>query len=233
MIPCDTFTDVTYFGVNELYEEFEERGYVGSEDPDADGETFGWSLSDSWHEIGSVYIFLISLYNLIDTPKDDSPIIDTKGLTNGKQNYSIHLEVLDLDQVTPLNILEYETLSELIGKYLKIKLCLKRAVDIPEKYTFKTMAKYEWIDSNATLFETQVREKQANPDFMYVMEHVEAINDDFISLLMSNTLTIKIMGMIESKKKKTGKGNAYASDYQSDANMASDAGAATSGKIVR
>ena len=27
VIPCDTFTDVIYFNVKELYEEFEERGY--------------------------------------------------------------------------------------------------------------------------------------------------------------------------------------------------------------
>ena len=45
-----------------------------------------------------------------------------------------------------LNIYEYETLRELIGKHLKIKLALKRATDLPDKYTFKTMAKYEWID---------------------------------------------------------------------------------------
>lgn len=38
---------------------------------------------------------------------------------------------------------------------------------------------------------------------------------------MFNTLTIKVMGMIESKKKKAGKkdkDSAYQSDYQSDAN---------------
>ncbi len=56
-------------------------------------------------------------------------------------------------------MLEYETLRELIGKYLKVKFCLKRAADIPDKYTFKTMAKYEWIDNERTMFETQVRER--------------------------------------------------------------------------
>jgi len=155
IIPCDTFTDVIYFGVKDMYEDFEERGFQPiNEDPDADGETFGWSLSDSWHEIGSVYIFLLSLYNLIDTPKDDSPIIDSKGIKNGHLAYSINLEVLDYDKTTKLNILEYETLRELIGKHLKIKLSLKRANLDSDKYTFKTMAKYEWIDSNQTMFET-------------------------------------------------------------------------------
>ena len=156
VIPCDTFTDNVYFNIKELYEEFEENNFQvkASEDPDDDGETFGWNLSDSWHEIGSVYIFLLSLFNLIDTPKDESPIIDSKGIKNGMQNYSIQLEILDYDKTTPLNIFEYETLRELVGKHLKVKLCLKRATDIPDKFTFKTMAKYEWIDADRTTFET-------------------------------------------------------------------------------
>ena len=159
IIPCDTFTDDIYFKVKEMYEDFEERGFTPNEDPDADGENFGWSLSDSWHEIGSVYIFLLSIFNLIDTPKDESPIIDTKGIKNGMQQYSVALEILDYDKTTPLNILEYETIRELIGKHLKVKMSLKKAHDIPDKYTYKTMCKYDWIDSERTAFETQVREK--------------------------------------------------------------------------
>jgi hypothetical protein len=225
IIPCDQFTDVIYFNVKELYEDFEEKGYVGSEDPDGDGETYGWSLSDSWHEIGSVFIFLLSMYNLIDTNKDESPIIDTKGIKNGMQEYSVTLSVLDYDRSTPLNILEYETVRDLIGKHLKVKLTLKRAKDIPEKYSFKTMAKYEWINSDHTLFETEVKERQSNPDFGYVAEHIELITEEFVEHLNYNTLTIKVMGMIESKRKNknNGKGkDAYASEYQSDANNAND-----------
>ena len=45
-------------------------------------------------------------------------------------------------------------MRELVGKYLKVKLTLKRATDIPDKYNFKTMAKYEWIDADKTIFET-------------------------------------------------------------------------------
>ncbi len=100
IIPCDTFTDVIYFSVKEAYEEFEDRGYTPKEEDDDEGETFGWNLSDSWHEIGSVYVFLLSLFNLIDTPKDDSPIIDSKGLKSGSQQYSVQLEILDHDKTT-------------------------------------------------------------------------------------------------------------------------------------
>jgi len=154
-IPFDQFTDEIYFKVKELYEEFEERGYTArADEQEDDGETFGWSLSDSWHEIGSVYIFLISWYNLIETAKDESPIIDAKGIKNGSQEYCCLLEVLDFDRSTPLNIFEYESARELIGKHLKVKIMLKRAKDIPEKFTFKTMAKYDWIDGEHTRFET-------------------------------------------------------------------------------
>ena len=124
---------------------------------------------------------------------------------------------MDYDKTTPLNILEYETLRELMGKHLKVKLTLKRAADIPEKFTFKTMAKYEWIDPDMTVFETQVREKQRDPDFGYVVEHTELITEDLLNYLMTNTLTVKVLGMIESKKRKNQqKTNDYASDYQSD-----------------
>ena len=47
-----------------------------------------------------------------------------------------------------------------------------------------------------------MREKQRDPDFAYTGEHIEPITDDFVSHLMFNTLTIKVLGMIESRKKK-------------------------------
>jgi len=82
IIPFDQFTDHIYFNIKELYEEFEDKGSINVIDPDDECETFGWSLTDSWHEIGSVFVFLISWYNLIDV-KDESPIFDTKGIKNG------------------------------------------------------------------------------------------------------------------------------------------------------
>lgn len=121
----------------------------------------------------------------------------------------MHLSVLDYDRSTPLNIYEYETVRDLLGKHLKVKIGLKRAKDIPERYQYKTMVKYDWIDSDRTTFESQVVERKRDPDFMYVHEHVELITDDFIETLMYHTLTFKVMGMIESKKKNKAK-RAYA-----------------------
>ena len=81
------------------------------------------------------------------------------------------------------------------------------------------MAKYEWIDSERTMFETQIKEKQRDPDFQYVGEHIETITEDLANHLMYNTLTIKVLGMIESRRKnKKPQEKAYQSDYQSDVN---------------
>lgn len=114
----------------------------------------------------------------------------------------------------------FETLRELSGRYLKISLSLKKATGLPEKYTFKTMSRYEWIDEGRTTCESQVVNDQREPNFAYTGEHIEQITDEFVSLLMYNTLTIKILGMIKSKKKpqKTEyEREAYQSDYVSEA----------------
>jgi hypothetical protein len=99
-------------------------------------------LTDSWHHLGNVYYFLLSVFNLIDTTKDSSPIIDTKGSIQGKMNYTITFEIYDVDKKTKLNPLEFETLNELIGKNLKLIVELRKCTELPEKYCWKVMCKY-------------------------------------------------------------------------------------------
>ena len=68
--------------MKEVYEDAEEKGFsldASAINPELDGETFGWALTDSWQHLGNVYYFLLSVFNLIETSKDDSPVIDTKG----------------------------------------------------------------------------------------------------------------------------------------------------------
>lgn len=165
----ETFGDKVYFDVKDLYEEAEEKGFPGKYDMEHDGEIFGWNLADSWHHLGNVYYFLLSVFNLIETSKDNSPIIDTKGSIQGKLNYSVNFELFDVDRMTRLNPLEYETLNELIGKHLKLIIELKKASDIPEKYTYKTMCKYSY---NECGFETTIVEKNKEPLFNYIGEHM-------------------------------------------------------------
>jgi len=57
-------------------------------------------------------------------------------------------------------------LNELIGKTLKFKLELKKAAYIPEKYSYKTVCRYSWMDSESH-FETKSVEKQKEPEFGY------------------------------------------------------------------
>ena len=103
---------------------------------------------------------------MIETSKDETPIIDSKGLIQGKMNYGVKVEVLDSDQKTLLNPLDYENLNECIGKYLRLTVDLRRVMDIPIKYTFKTKAKYQFLDIEQP-FETRIIEKKANPEFNY------------------------------------------------------------------
>ena len=89
-----------------------------------------WALAEAWHHIGNVYYFLMSTYNLIETLKDDTPIIekiDTKGQISGYMSYRVNIDILDEDMETVMNALDFETLAECVGKYLRVTVELKRA----------------------------------------------------------------------------------------------------------
>lgn len=202
VISWDMFFDKVYFDVKELYEEYETKNFDIDEadiERENDGEIFGWSLTDSWHHIGNVYYFLLAVFNLIETQKDETPIIDTKGMSEGKMNYGVTMDVLDNDRQTKLNMLEFENLNDCIGKYLRVYVELKRVMDIPEKYTFKNKCTYKFLDSEE-LFETKIVEKSKNPDFSYKATHEILITEDIIQMMMYNALTIGVYGMIESRR---------------------------------
>jgi len=177
IVPMEIFQDKVYFDVKDLYEEAEEKGFPSNHHTENDGETFGWALADSWHHVGNVYYFMLSLFNLIETTKDNSPIIDTKGSIQGNLQYSCSFELYDVDRTTKLNPLEYESLNELIGKNIKVVLELRKATDIPEKYTYKTQCKYIWSDVG---FETLVVENNKDPNFNYRFDHMQVITEDLI-----------------------------------------------------
>ena len=177
IVPMEIFQDKVYFDVKDLYEEAEEKGFPSNHHTENDGETFGWALADSWHHVGNVYYFMLSLFNLIETTKDNSPIIDTKGSIQGNLQYSCSFELYDVDRTTKLNPLEYESLNELIGKNIKVVLELRKAMDIPEKYTYKTQCKYIWSDVG---FETLVVENNKDPNFNYRFDHMQVITEDLI-----------------------------------------------------
>lgn len=54
---------------------------------------------------------------------------------------------------------------------------MRKASDIPEKYTYKTQCKYIWSDVG---FETQVVENTKDPNFNYRFDHMQVITEDLI-----------------------------------------------------
>lgn len=112
VIQWDDFTDVVYERVKEMYEEAEENEFDKSKiDTTNDGENFGWALADTWQKIGDVYIFLVSVYNLCDTVKDEAMIIDSKGIKQGLLLYKMNLELLETDGKTKLDIIDYDSIN--------------------------------------------------------------------------------------------------------------------------
>lgn len=53
-----------------------------------EGYIFGLEVTDDYHLIGNVFIFMDSINFLLDTVKDEAPIFDVIGETKGKLTYS-------------------------------------------------------------------------------------------------------------------------------------------------
>lgn len=120
MIPFDVFMDDIYFKIKDYYDEKEQNDFEIKENERAnDDETFGWSLAEQWIQIGNVFQFLQSVYYLLDL-NDEQNIYDTKGIQQGKMQLSLALKLFDTDKKTPLNLIDYEDIGELISKWLQI-----------------------------------------------------------------------------------------------------------------
>lgn len=158
ILEFDRFEDV-YFAVKEKYEELtgddaDETALLKDlQNRERDPMIFGLSSDTDWQLIGHMYYFLVSVVNLVETKNDDSPIIDEKGSIQGRVHYSVGLELYDSEtSQKPLNILKYNSLNDLIGKYLKLILEIKKAQDLPEKLTYEVQCRYNWIDPEGTEF---------------------------------------------------------------------------------
>ena len=117
-IPYDCFIDQTYFTIKDLYDDLESKGFDDENlDRANDDEIFGWSLAEQWIEIGNVYFFLLSMFNLIDVA-DESNIYDSKGVKVGTLSYGMSLKLFDTDKKTQLNAIDYDNLDELHEKWL-------------------------------------------------------------------------------------------------------------------
>ena len=161
---------------------------------DLNGFAYGWGLADQWQLLGQVYYFLLTLFNMIEGTKENSPIIDAKGQSQGTLTYALGFELYDTDEKTKLNALDYDNLGELKGKKIRVIVDIKRASGLPDKYKFKTKCKYVW---NERQYETEEVEKTADPSFNYTGSHMQTITEEFLNELQYNTLTVSVYGMIQ------------------------------------
>lgn len=86
--------------------------------------------------------------DLLDTSNDRTPIVDFKGQIQGYARYSLNLQVFEPDDTKlehELDLIEYESLEELIGKKIRIEFGIIRAENIPRHTSSRTFCQYEFL----------------------------------------------------------------------------------------
>lgn len=74
------FTDIVYQKIKDMYSTLfddDEENDVNLDN--IDDSIFGFDMDSNNSIIGHFYIFLVTIFNLINVPGDRTPIIDTKG----------------------------------------------------------------------------------------------------------------------------------------------------------
>lgn len=202
-IPFENFETI-YFRVKDKYmemmnddlDEIDAYEAIKNDSRANDKFVFGLEKKITHDLIGYVYYFLISMYNLIETKNDETPIIDVKGNIKGRVSYSVYFEGLDPFTLNPIELEAFDNLSEMIGKKLKVTLELKKASDIPEKQQNEVYAKYQWVDDDRTDCNTgPCKDKTTTPVWNYRKEHVITVDEDLVNHCMTNTLTIGVYGL--------------------------------------
>lgn len=183
--------DEIYFKVKEKYDEAEQGGFQEEvervNDNDNDDETFGWSLAEQWIPIGIVFQYLQSIYYLIDV-NDEQNIYDSKGIQVGKLQLSMSIKLFDTDKKTPLNLIDYEDMEEILSKWIQINVQIKKAHINNEKFTYKTKCNYIWIDKRPE--ETEIVENQKQPQFNFTKDHMVQIDSYIIQRFLSHQLIV-------------------------------------------
>jgi hypothetical protein len=113
------------FMIREKWESFQyelEKGNALAPELEIDekeGIIFGLEIKDDWHLIGNVYLFMDSLTFLLDTVKDQAPIIDSNGETKGKLVYSFEPKVYE-ENGEPMNLMLLDSVKDLVGRNMSI-----------------------------------------------------------------------------------------------------------------
>lgn len=145
------FSEVVYQRVKDVYEGMFEDDEI-QEQITVDDSAFGFDMDSNKTHIGNFYIFLATIYNMIDLKLDRTPIIDPKGQVQGYVKYSLSFQVFDGDMEIP-DLIEYETLNELLGKKLKLNFEIKEGESLPKKLCSRTFCQYEFYASGDMLLQ--------------------------------------------------------------------------------
>lgn len=95
--------------------------------------------------------------------------------------------------------MDYDSMEDMIGKKLKLTVDLKKATEIPQKYTYVTKCKYDLFEGQER-FETEEIKNMKEPEFNHTKEMILDINEDLLAQFRSKTLTFEVYGKIEPKK---------------------------------
>lgn len=144
VLPMSSFTDAVYHEVKDRYETLfdddDENDVDLTQIPDS---VFGVGQDSSMTLIGNFYIFLATVYNMIDVKVDKTPIMDTKGQITGYVHYGLSFKVLEAYGDSEIReLIEYETLNDLSGKRLRLFVEIKRAEALPKKLCTGTYCQY-------------------------------------------------------------------------------------------
>lgn len=144
---CGEFTDIVYQRIKELYASvFEDEELSEAELNSQDESIFGLELDSNDTLIGYFYVFLESIVDLLVTQNDRTPIIDVKGQIQGYARYSLQFQVYDQENDNQeIDIMEYDSLDELIGKRIRVQFGILRAENLPAKTSSRTFCQYEFL----------------------------------------------------------------------------------------
>jgi len=119
--------------------------------------------------------------------------------------YSINIDAFDKDedsgQLTRLNLMDFDSMEDLINKKMKLTVDIRKATGIPEKYSYMTKCKYNLFEEEK--YETKEIAKMKEPEFNHKKEITFDITEELLSSLKAKTLTMEVYGKIEPKKNNT------------------------------
>jgi len=98
----------------EAHEELSAQGKLAQENFDDDAKIFGVLLKNDWNCIGTAYIYLEALGNLLEIKNDCTPLIDNKGVKNGELRYSMVPKYFENKREQ--NLLEFNSVEDLEAK---------------------------------------------------------------------------------------------------------------------